>query len=49
MAEQGIDYELHPVKFSRLARRGILLGLSLPQMVSASIGAVTVVTGLLMV
>lgn len=37
---------LEPVKFSRLARRGVLLGLSGPQLVVVSIGAVTLVAAL---
>src|SRR3954471_3068525 len=40
------DYELAPVKFSRLTRRGVLLGLSGPQLVVAGIGAVTLVFAL---
>src|SRR3954447_7444232 len=40
------DYELAPVKFSRLTRRGVLLGLSGPQLMVASIGAVTLVFAL---
>ncbi|MCW5950938.1 MAG: PrgI family protein [Propionibacteriaceae bacterium] len=35
--------ELVPVKFSRLTRRGILLGLSLAQLVTLAIGGVTLV------
>lgn len=38
--------DLQPVKFSRLSRRGILLGLSLSQLVTAGIGAVVLVIGL---
>src|SRR4051795_13042215 len=40
------DYELAPVKFSRLTRRGVLLGLSGPQLMVAGIGAVTLVFAL---
>src|SRR5437016_3413846 len=40
------DYELSAVKFSRLTRRGVLLGLSGSQLVVASIGAVTLVFAL---
>jgi hypothetical protein len=40
------DYELAPVKFSRLARRGILLGLSGPQLVVVGFGAITLVFAL---
>ncbi|MTV25156.1 PrgI family protein [Nitriliruptoraceae bacterium ZYF776] len=39
-------YEVAPVKFSRLARRGLLLGLSVPQVVSLSVAVVVVVTSL---
>ena len=35
--------ELVPVKFSRLTRRGILLGLSLAQLVTLAIGGITLV------
>ncbi|GAA2074582.1 type VII secretion protein EccE [Aeromicrobium tamlense] len=37
---------LHAVKFSRLSRRGILLGLSLSQLVTVGVGAVVLVIGL---
>ncbi len=37
---------LTPVKFSRLARRGVLLGLSLPQLVVLGIGGLTLVGAL---
>ncbi|MDQ3155397.1 MAG: PrgI family protein [Actinomycetota bacterium] len=40
------DYELSPVKFSRLARRGVLLGLSGAQLVVVSIAAVTLIAAL---
>src|SRR4051794_38532958 len=40
------NYELAPVKFSRLTRRGVLLGLSGPQLMVAGIGAVTLVFAL---
>ncbi len=43
MADLMSEFELHPVKFSRLARRGILLGLSIAQLVTAGIAAVTVI------
>jgi len=46
MVDLIADFGLRPVKFSRLARRGILLGLSLPQMVTAAIGATTIVAAL---
>ncbi|MDQ0575226.1 hypothetical protein QFZ29_001449 [Agromyces albus] len=32
------EYTLAPIQFSRLTRRGILLGLSLPQLVALAIG-----------
>ena len=35
--------ELVPVKFSRLTRRGILLGLSLAQLITLAIGGITLV------
>ena len=38
--------ELVPVKFSRLTRRGILLGLSLPQLIVLGIAILTVVASL---
>ena len=31
------EFELSPVKFSRLTRRGIILGLSLPQVIALSV------------
>src|SRR5690625_7284937 len=37
------DYELSAVKFSRLTGRGILLGLSLPQLITLAIGILSVV------
>ena len=40
------DYELSPVKFSRLTRRGILLGLSLPQLITLAIGILSIVAAL---
>ena len=40
------DYELAPVKFSRLTRRGVLLGLSVAQLGVVSIGALTLVVAL---
>lgn len=39
-------FRLPPVQFSRLARRGILLGLSLPQLIVLSVALFTVVVGL---
>ena len=40
------DYPLAPVQFSRLARRGIMLGLSLPQLIVLGIAVLTVVFSL---
>ena len=40
------DYELAPVKFSRLTRRGVLLGLSGPQLIVVGAAAVTLVFAL---
>ncbi|MGN7862937.1 SCO6880 family protein [Microbacterium sp. 22303] len=40
------DYELSPVKFSRLTSRGIILGLSLPQVVAIAFAAVIFVSSL---
>lgn len=40
------DYELAPVKFSRLTRRGVLLGLSGSQLIVVGIGAITLVFAL---
>lgn len=40
------SFELRPVQFSRLTRRGILLGLSLPQLIAVSIALLTVVIAL---
>jgi hypothetical protein len=41
-----IDYDLAPAQFSRLTKRGILLGLSVPQLAALSIGTLTIVTAL---
>lgn len=38
--------ELGPVKFSRLARRGLMLGLSLPQVIVLGVGAVAIIGAL---
>ena len=46
MTDLTADFALRPVKFSRLARRGILLGLSLPQLITAAVAAVTIVGAL---
>jgi len=40
------DYPLSPVQFARLTRRGILLGLSLPQLIVLGIAILTVVASL---
>ncbi|WP_235738423.1 SCO6880 family protein [Nocardioides alcanivorans] len=40
------DYELQPVKFSRLTRRGVLFGLAASQLVVMGIGAVMLVFSL---
>jgi hypothetical protein len=40
------ESQLTPVKFSRLSRRGVLVGLSGPQLAMASIGAASLVLGL---
>jgi hypothetical protein len=40
------DFALHPVKFSRLARRGILFGMTLPQLVTASLAVTTIIFSL---
>lgn len=40
------EHQLAPVQFSRLAKRGILLGLSMPQLIAVSIGTLTLVTAL---
>ena len=42
----GRGFELAPVKFSRLARRGVLLGLSGAQLVVVGVGASTLVFAL---
>src|SRR4051794_37802842 len=45
-ASTNSEPALTPLKFSRLARRGILLGLSGPQLVMASLAAGTLILGL---
>ena len=40
------EYPLHPVQFSRLTRRGIMLGLSLPQLIVLAFAILTVVAAL---
>lgn len=42
----GTEFALRPVKFSRLSRRGILLGLSGPRLVTASLGVLVLVVAL---
>lgn len=46
MSVDPTPYELAPVKFSRLAKRGIILGLSLSQLVVLGIGALTLLVAL---
>ncbi|MET0843322.1 MAG: SCO6880 family protein [Mycetocola sp.] len=40
------EYDLAPVQFSRLTRRGILLGLSVPQLVAVSVSVLVIVLAL---
>ena len=40
------DYPLRPVQFSRLTRRGVMLGLSVPQVVILAVGILTIVGAL---
>jgi len=42
----GHEYELNPVKFSRLAKRGVMLGLSGPQLACLGISGLIVVVAL---
>ena len=44
--EPDVGTEVTPAKFSRLARRGLLLGLSVPQVASLSVAVVVFVTSL---
>ncbi|GAA1491024.1 SCO6880 family protein [Brachybacterium sacelli] len=44
--ERTVSSELVPVKFSRLTRRGILLGLSLAQLITLAIGILAIVGAL---
>jgi hypothetical protein len=46
MSADPTPYELAPVKFSRLSKRGIILGLSLSQLVVLGIGAFTLLVAL---
>lgn len=43
---QSEEYPLSPVQFSRLTKRGVLLGLSVPQLVVLAVGVLTVVAAL---
>ena len=43
---RAVDFRLRAVQFSRLTRRGILLGLSLPQLIVLAIAVLTVVGAL---
>lgn len=40
------EFELSPVKFSRLTKRGIILGLSLPQVITVSLAALVFIVSL---
>lgn len=42
----GVEFGLRAVQFSRLTRRGILLGLSLPQLIVLAIGVLSIVGAL---
>jgi hypothetical protein len=44
--ENRAKYQLSPVQFSRLTKRGIVLSLSLPQLIALSIGMLTLVAAL---
>lgn len=44
--DQGTGYALASVQFSRLTRRGVLLGLSLPQLIVLGVAILTVVAAL---
>ena len=46
MATTTREPELTPIKFSRLTRRGVLLGLSGPQLLMASLASGTLIIGL---
>ena len=46
MATTTDEPELTPIKFSRLTRRGVLLGLSGPQLLMASLASGTLISGL---
>ncbi|MGB4136492.1 MAG: PrgI family protein, partial [Microbacterium sp.] len=40
------EFELSPVKFSRLTKRGIILGLSLPQVIALSVAVAVFIASL---
>ena len=44
--QSTVEFGLRAVQFSRLTRRGILLGLSLPQLIVLAIGALSIVSAL---
>lgn len=44
--DRATSSELEPVKFSRLTRRGILLGLSLSQLITLATGILSIVGAL---
>ena len=46
MAVSSRDYELAPVKFSRLPKHGLLLGFTLPQLVCLGLAGATIVAAL---
>ncbi|MDQ4110393.1 MAG: PrgI family protein, partial [Actinomycetota bacterium] len=46
MSADPTPYELSPVKFSRLSKRGVILGLTLSQLVVLGIGALTLLVAL---
>ncbi len=43
---RGVEFGLRAVQFSRLTRRGILLGLSLPQLIVLATGVLSIVGAL---
>ena len=45
-ASTTAEFELSPVKFSRLTKRGIILGLSLPQVIALSVAVAEFVASL---
>ncbi|MFM9920918.1 SCO6880 family protein [Lacisediminihabitans sp. H27-G8] len=46
MTDPTPDFVLRPVKFSRLAGRGILLGLTVPQLITASVAVTSIIFSL---